>query len=109
MIVNGLLGNLVVGGIPKYVAVDHNIENGEQLAHACGQGHLFVFSFSAEPVVEDLDERIETCGHEGGHVEGSSDRGTTSPDGSMATEGTAVTVERGDTDESSNLVTVEGP
>ena len=61
-------GSLIVGGIPGCVMVDHNIENGEQLAHACGQGHLFVFSFSAQPVVEGLDQRIETCGHKGGHV-----------------------------------------
>ena len=80
LIVNGLLGSLAVGGIPKCVTVDHDIENGEYLAYACSQGHFPVFPPSAQAVVEGLDQRIETCGHEGNHVGGSSDRGTTCPD-----------------------------
>ena len=53
------------------VSSDHEIEYGEELAHAGGQGQFLGFACGAKTLVEGSEDRIEPGGHQGSHVQGS--------------------------------------
>jgi len=80
--------------MPGHVASHHGIEDCEKLAHASGEGNLLGLSGSAQALIEMSDHRIMTGGYKSRHIESSSHPCTSSPDGALAAEGTAVTVER---------------
>src|SRR5260370_10587130 len=41
-------------GIPLFSPLDQDVENADQLAHACDQPHLFLFALGNEAVVKRL-------------------------------------------------------
>jgi len=88
---------------------DHRVQNREQFAHTSDQGDLRSFTRIAQPFVESSDHRVTSAGDQGGHVEYRSNSSPTAPDATTASESAAVTIERRDTDQSSNLFTVEVP
>ena len=58
-----------VGFCPKLIGLDERVEDGEQLSHGCGQGHLLGFPFTQQTLVKGFDSGVEPCGHERGHVQ----------------------------------------
>ena len=57
--------------------------------------------------VETPNHRIALGGHQGGHIQGCSDRSPATPDLPLPPQRTAVTVERGYTDQRGNLLAVQ--
>jgi hypothetical protein len=58
-------------------------------------------------LVKGLDDGVIPAGRESSHIEGSSDPGTSTPDHPFAPEAATVSIERGNTRQSSNLVAAQ--
>ena len=74
-------------GGPAGVMFKHGIENGQQLAHARGEGELGRFAGGAQAAVEGGDDGIMARGDKGAHVEHSADVRTATPDCPAAAKG----------------------
>jgi len=92
---------------PGSTVFKHSIQYGEQLTHASSKGHFLGFSCGAETLIEVPDDGIMARGHQGSHIEGSSNWGTSSPDTAFASQGTTVPVKRCNAYQSSYLSTVQ--
>ena len=92
---------------PGFVFFQEGVEDDEQLAHAGGDQDLEGFSSLFESLGEGFDNGVPLFGAEGGHVEGASDGGTSSPDGAFSSEASAVAVEGCESDEGSDFLAVE--
>ena len=84
--------------------LDHGIEDGEQLVHAGGEGHLLGFACLAEAPVEDPNYRVAASGH----VEGCSHGGSSTPHRALAPQGPAVPVKWGHPGQSRDLFASQG-
>ena len=97
-----------VGRSPKCAMFEHVVKYEEQLTHACDKRHLFGFTSGAETLVEGLDNRVVTSGHKSSHVEGSPNSCTSTPYDTFAPKEAAVTIERSDTHQMSDLFAIQG-
>src|ERR1700752_3079177 len=86
---------------------DHRIENRQQLSHACDQGNFRCFACLFQPGVKNFDDGISSTGNQRSHVEHCPYACPAAPNSTMASQGAAVAIERRNTDQSSNLFTVE--
>jgi len=89
------------------VGFQHGIENDEELAHASGHDELEGLARGFESLGEGANDRVAAFGSECGHVENTSNRGASSPDASLTLESTAVVVERSETDERTDLLSIQ--
>src|ERR1041385_1113756 len=65
---------------PGSLITNHLIDDGQQFAHAGGQGHLQRFSFGYQALIELFDNWIEPHGREGGHIEHAAHPGAATKD-----------------------------
>ena len=93
---------------PSSTMFEHGVKDDEQLAHTGGEGDLFGFASSTETLVERLDNGVVTGSGEGSHIERGPDGGAPAPDGAPTSEGPTVAIERSNTYQSSDLVSIEG-
>src|SRR3981189_1211585 len=60
----------VPAGIPFLAPLDHDVENADQLAHACDQRHLLFFPLGNQAIVKGLQDWIVLCRRsKTGHIE----------------------------------------
>ena len=85
----------------------HGIEDGEEFAHACNQGHHPGFTGGQEALVKGTNDGIAACGHQGTHVEDGSDSGATALNRTAAVKATGISIKWSHSDEGSNLMAVE--
>ena len=88
---------------------DHDIEDGEQLAHTGSEGHLLGLASGTQTLVEGSNHRVEAGGYESGHEESGPYLSTAAPDGSLTPQGPAVSIEGSHSNQSCDLTAVEGP
>src|SRR4051812_7359171 len=93
--------------LPSDVIANHCIEDGEELAHHCGERELFHLSGGDQALIESLENGVVAAGHECGHVEGAAHLGSSAPSGALAAHFSAVAIERSDADEGSDLLAVK--
>src|SRR5262245_53203714 len=94
-------------GIPVRIVFEHGVEDDQELAHAGGDDDLEWLSGGVETVSEGPDDGVATSGSECGHVEGTADGRSSTPDGAFALEATTVVVEGRQTDEGTDLLAIE--
>src|SRR5262245_31423771 len=92
---------------PTSFMFEHRVKNRQEFSHASNQGNLWSFACIAQPLVESANHSVASAGNQSGHVEDCPYSGPAAPDATMASQGAAVTIERRDTDQSRNLLTVE--
>ena len=83
------------------------IQNGEQLVHAGRHGGFLGLASLDETFVEGFDDRIEAHSAEHSQIQGGTHNGATAPNAAVALQAPAVTVERGDADQLSDLLVTE--
>ena len=86
---------------------DHCIKDRQQFAHASNQSNLWSFPCVAQPSIESSDNSIASTGDQSRHVEDSPYASSAAPDGAPSSEGAAVSVERCDADQGSNLFAIK--
>ena len=86
---------------------DHGVENSHQLAHAGRDNDFAAFAGGFEALGEWADDRISSYGDEGGHVECIADRCAAAADGSRAFETSAIAVEWCDTDQGTDVSSID--
>src|SRR3990170_801781 len=86
---------------------NHSVQDGQEFAHAGGKRHLLGLASRDEPLVEGLNGRIATGGHQGSHVEPAPPLRAAAPDAALAPQGAAVSVQRRHTDKGGDLLTVQ--
>ena len=79
---------------------ERGIEVDDEFAHEGGKGDFGWFAFGNEALVEVLEDGIGATANQGAHVEGFSGSGASGADAAFAAQGSAVTVEGGDSCES---------
>src|SRR5215475_4472662 len=84
--------------VPRSVASNHGVHDGQQLAHAGHDHHLGRFAGSLEALGQGLDHRIAALGADCGHVQYAAHIGTTAPDVALPAVFPAVIVQRCDAD-----------
>ena len=95
--------------VPMIIISDHDIEDGEQLAHTGSEGHLLGLASGTQTLVEGSNHRVEAGGYESGHEESGPYLSTAAPDGSLTPQGPAVSIEGSHSNQSCDLTAVEGP
>ena len=83
---------------------DHGAEDREQLVHASGERELLRFKHGEKALVEGADHGIAPGGYQGGHVQGRSHTGPTTPDHALSALLAAVLIERRQSDKGGNLL-----
>ncbi len=96
-----------MGWSPFDTTSENAVEDDEHLAHTRCKGQLLGLTCGTEALVERLNDRVESCRHQGAHVQGCSQSSSSTPDGALATKQTAVTVERCDANEACDLPAVQ--
>src|SRR5215831_14343204 len=86
---------------------DHRVENHQELSHASNQSDLWGFTCSTQSFVKRAKHRITSAGYQSRDVEHGSDARPTTPDRTTSSQCHAVAIERGNTDQGSNLLAVE--
>src|SRR5947207_5652408 len=94
-------------GLPWFAVSQDGIEDDEELAHAGDKGLLAGFPGGAEFGVMRGDDRVLPAGDERSHVERGAHRRPATGDGAATAQAAAIAVDRGDTDQSSDLATGE--
>src|SRR5262249_306340 len=92
---------------PTSFMFDHRIQNRQQLSHASNQSELGCFAGTAQPLIESLDHNIAPAGNQSCHIEHCPYSSPAAPDRATTSQSAAVSIERRDTDQRSNLFTVE--
>src|SRR5215475_794409 len=95
--------------VPRGVAFNHGVHDGQQLAHAGHDHHFRRFAGSLEALGQGLDHRIAALGADCGHVQDTAHIGTTAPDVPLPAVFPAVTVERCNADQFGDLASVQLP
>ena len=90
-----------------FLILEHEIEDGQELAHAGNGGDFEGLAGGDQAVGEGLDGGVEAHGGQGGHVEGGADVRPAAEDGAFAAQGARIAVERGDADEGGDLLAIE--
>ena len=72
--------------VPRLVALDHGVEDAQELAHACQQGHFLGFACDQQALIERLYDRVVPGGHERCHVQRRAQRGASAADAAFALE-----------------------
>ena len=85
------------------MVAQHGIEDGNHLAHAGGEGDLFMFTGLDESSVGRSNDRVVLNGSKHGHEQDRAHTGATATDTTLAPQGAAVTIEWCDTDEGGDL------
>ena len=86
---------------------DHCIQNGQEFTHTSDQGHLGTLTGCSQSFVKSVNGRIVSACYQGSHVKTGPYRGAPAPDAAAAFKLTAVPVNRGDSDQGSDLFTVK--
>src|SRR5215470_2652542 len=86
---------------------DHRIENCQKLSHTSDQSDLWGFASITQPFVERLDHSITSTGNQSSHVKNCPDTSSAAPDGTTSAQGAAVAIEWRNSDQRSDLFTVE--
>lgn len=94
-------------GIPRGVIFEHGVECHEELAHAGGDDQLEGFPGAFEAIGELFDGRVESSCAECSHVKSRADGSPPAGDGSFTGMSATVAIERGDTGESGDLLSIE--
>src|SRR5680860_1726862 len=95
-------------GLPWCVIAEDGVEDGEELAHAGGDGDLGWPAAPDQASVESLQRGIAADGGQGRHVQGGADAGAAAHDHATAAEAAAVAVDRRDPDQGGDLAAIEG-
>src|SRR4051812_47276022 len=82
------------------------VEDNEQLSHACSKGRLLGLPRSHKSSIEVPNRRFPPTGDQSGHVELPPYVRASSPDSPASSHGSAVTIERRDSNECRNLLSV---
>ena len=96
-----MLGLHLPPGRPMF---QHGVEDGEQLAHAGRQGHLFRFAGRTQALIEGPDHRIEAGRDDGAHIEDRAHLRPSAPDSAPPPQRAAVAIQWRDADEGRNLL-----
>lgn len=91
------------------VCFDHGVEDDEQFSHAGDDDDFGAFALSFKSVSECSNHRVVPTGSQSGHVQDASYCTATSKDRSGAAELPAVSIERRDSDQRGDLLSVEMP
>ena len=91
------------------IMLDHDVEYGEQLAHAGGEGHLLGFAGLTQALVEVTQDWIVSGGHQSRHVQGCPHLPAPSPHRAFSPQRAAVPVEGRHTYQCGDLTTVQRP
>jgi hypothetical protein len=94
--------------LPWGLGFEDGVEDGEEFAHASGDGDFGGAAAGDEAGVEGTDGGVAADGGEGWHVQGRADAGASTQDHTSSAEGTTVAVDRGDADEARDLASIEG-
>jgi hypothetical protein len=89
------------------VVAHHCREDGEELPDAGDDGDLLLFAGGDEALVEGSNERVVAGRRDRSHVQDRAYVGSPASDRALTFESTAVPVERGDADESRDLLAIE--
>ena len=68
-----------MGGDPRAVVAEDDVEDDEQFPGTGGDGDLGGFAGLAEPLVDGAQDRVIAGADEGGHVEHAADPGAAAP------------------------------
>ena len=106
--VKGFLFDLgMIDEIPGSIGFDDGVEDGEQFAHGSGHSDLEGFSLIFQPFRKVPDEWVMPDSAERSHVESASDSNSPATDVSFFGCGSAIGVDRSDTDESGDFFAVD--
>src|SRR5256885_14919236 len=94
-------------GLPSDVIANHSVEDGEELAHHSGERELFGFSGGEQALIEALENGVAAAGNQSSHVEGTAHLGSSAPSRALAAHFFAIAVERGNADQSRDLLAVK--
>ncbi len=93
--------------VPSSTASEHIVEDQKELSHAGGQCHLVGLSRIHQTLVKGPDDRVEANGNGGSHVQHLTHMRSATPDSASAPEGAAVPIQRGNSDEGSDLIAIQ--
>ena len=91
------------GKVPRGCGFDHGVADGEQFAHACGEGYFGCLPSSPQPLVKGSDRWIVLCGYQRCHVQYRPQLSPTSPHSALPPHGPAVPIV------GSSIMPVSGP
>src|SRR5439155_5198912 len=77
---------------PAQAVADHHVEDAQQLAHAGNDLHLFQLPALRQMPREAANDRVESHGGDGGHVQHAAHRRSTAADGAFAFDASRVVV-----------------
>lgn len=92
---------------PRGVISGDGIEDGKQFSHAGGDRHLEWFAGIEKSLVHSFDCWIETSRAECRHIESTANSSPASPGGTFSSLRAAISVERRDSRQEGDLVSVE--
>src|SRR5512137_553790 len=95
--------------LPRSPMFHHRIEDGQEFTHAGREDHLLGLPSVTQALVEIPNDGIAAGGHQGCHVERSSDMRAAAPHRTFAAERPAIAVKWGNPNECGNLLPVQGP
>ena len=86
---------------------EDGVKDSEQLAHTGSKSEFVFLASGTETLIEGSDDGIVLCGCQRSHVQGGSYFGSPSPNGALASEVAAITIERSYTHQGSYLLAVQ--